>query len=132
MKNTYRACAEINLDALKHNIQEIQAVLGDTKLMCVIKTNAYGHGAVVLARELAAMGAYGFAVATVDEGIELRNNGIIQPILVLGFVAKEQYADMITHHIMPAIFTYSMAKDFDAVAAPCIPLPMFISNLIQV
>lgn len=37
MKNTYRACAEINLDALKHNIQEIQAVLGDTKLMCVIK-----------------------------------------------------------------------------------------------
>ena len=57
MKNTYRACAEINLDALKHNIQEIQAVLGDTKLMCVIKTNAYGHGAVVLARELAAMGA---------------------------------------------------------------------------
>ena len=61
MKNTYRACAEINLDALKHNIQEIQAVLGDTKLMCVIKTNAYGHGAVVLARELAAMGAYGFA-----------------------------------------------------------------------
>ena len=117
MKNTYRACAEINLDALKHNIQEIQAVLGDTKLMCVIKTNAYGHGAVVLARELAAMGAYGFAVATVDEGIELRNNGIIQPILVLGFVAKEQYADMITHHIMPAIFTYSMAKDFDAVAS---------------
>lgn len=84
--------------------------------MCVIKTNAYGHGSIVLARELAAMGAYGFAVATVDEGIELRNNGIIQPILVLGFVAKEQYADMITHHIMPAIFTYSMAKDFDAVA----------------
>ena len=67
MKNTYRACAEINLDALKHNIQEIQAVLGDTKLMCVIKTNAYGHGSIVLARELAAMGAYGFAVATVDE-----------------------------------------------------------------
>lgn len=51
MKNTYRACAEINLDALKHNIQEIQAVLGDTKLMCVIKTNAYGHGSIVLARE---------------------------------------------------------------------------------
>ena len=62
MKNTYRACAEINLDALKHNIQEIQAVLGDTKLMCVIKTNAYGHGSIVLARELAAMGAYGFVL----------------------------------------------------------------------
>lgn len=117
MKNAYRACAEIQLDALEHNIREIRSVIGDTtKLMCVIKTNAYGHGAVVLARELAGMGADSFAVATVDEGIELRNHGITQPILVLGFVAKEQYPDMIRHHIMPAVFTYSMAKDIDAVA----------------
>ena len=69
MNNSFRACAEINLDALKHNIQEIQAVLGDTKLMCVIKTNAYGHGSIVLARELAAMGAYGYAVSSFVEGI---------------------------------------------------------------
>lgn len=117
MKNAYRACAEINLNALEHNIREIRSVIGDkTKLMCVIKTNAYGHGAVVLARELAAMGADCFAVATVEEGIELRNHGINKPVLVLGFVAKEQYPDMIRHHIMPAVFTYSMAKDIDAVA----------------
>lgn len=117
MKNAYRACAEIQLDALEHNIREIRSAIGDaTKLMCVIKTNAYGHGAVVLARELAAMGADSFAVATLDEGIELRNHGIIQPILVLGFIAKEQYPDMIRHHIMPSVFTYSMAKDIDAVA----------------
>ncbi|MGN0205007.1 MAG: alanine racemase, partial [Coprococcus sp.] len=51
------------------------------------------------------------------EGIELRNHGIIQPILVLGFVAKEQYSDMIRYRIMPAVFTYSMAKDIDAVAS---------------
>lgn len=118
MKNAYRACAEINLDALEHNIKEIKSVIGnETKLMCVIKTNAYGHGAVVLARELVAMGADSFAVATVEEGIELRNHGIEQPILVLGFVAKEQYEDMIRYHIMPAVFTYSMAKDMDAVAS---------------
>lgn len=118
MKNAYRACAEINLDALEHNIREIKSVIGnETKLMCVIKTNAYGHGAVVLARELAAMGTDSFAVATVEEGIELRNHGIEQPILVLGFVAKEQYMDMIRYHIMPAVFTYSMAKDIDAVAS---------------
>ena len=43
---------------------------------------------------------------------ELRNNGIIQPILVLGFVAKEQYADMITHHIMPAIFYIQHGQRF--------------------
>ena len=118
MKNAYRACADINLDALEHNIKEIKSVIGnETKLMCVIKTNAYGHGAVVLARELVAMGADSFAVATVEEGIELRNHGIEQPILVLGFVAKEQYEDMIRYHIMPAVFTYSMAKDMDAVAS---------------
>lgn len=117
MKNAYRACAEIDLDALEHNIREIRSVIGDTtKLMCVIKTNAYGHGAVVLARELAAMGADSFAVATLDEAVELRNHGISQPVLVLGFVAKEQYPDMIRHHIMPSVFTYSMAKDIDAVA----------------
>lgn len=117
MKNAYRACAEINLDALEHNVKEIRSATGDNaKLMCVVKTNAYGHGAATLARELVKMGADSFAVATLDEGIELRNHGITQPILVLGFVAKEQYEDMIRYHIMPSVFTYSMAKDIDAVA----------------
>jgi alanine racemase len=117
MKNAYRACAEIKLDALEHNVREIRSVIGEqTKLMGVIKTNAYGHGSVVLARELAEMGVDSFAVATLEEGIELRKHDITQPILVLGFVAKEQYPDMIRHHIMPSVFTYSMAKDIDAVA----------------
>lgn len=117
MRNAYRACAEINLNALEHNIREIRSVIGkNTMLMCVIKTNAYGHGAVVLAREMAAMGADSFAVATVDEGLELRRHGITQPILILGFASREQYPDIIRHHLMPTVFTYSMAKDIDAVA----------------
>ena len=117
MKNAYRACAEINLDALEYNITQIRNKIGnDTGLMCVIKANAYGHGAVVLARELAAMGADSFAVATVEEGIELRKNGITEPILILGFASREQYPDMIRYQIIPTVFTYNMAKDFDAVA----------------
>ena len=117
MKNAYRACAEIDLDALEHNIREIRKKIGaDTKLMCVIKANAYGHGAVVFARELAAMGADSFAVATLEEGIELRRSGITQPILILGFVCREQYPDMIRCGITPTVFTYNMAKDIDAAA----------------
>ena len=117
MKNAYRACAEIDLDALEYNITKIREKIGaDTKLMCVIKANAYGHGAVVFARELAAMGADSFAVATLEEGIELRRSGITQPILILGFVCREQYPDMIRYKITPTVFTYNMAKDIDTAA----------------
>ena len=115
MKNAYRACAEIDLDALENNITQIREKIGDdTRLMCVIKANAYGHGAVVLARELLTMGADSFAVATLEEGIELRKSGITQPILILGFVCKEQYPDMIRYGITPTVFSYDMAKEIDA------------------
>ena len=117
MKNAYRACVEVDLDALENNMSEIRRAIGpEPKLMCVIKANAYGHGSAVLAGELVKMGADAFAVATLEEGIELRTAGISQPILVLSFIAKEQYPDMIRHHIMPTVYTYSMAKDIDAVA----------------
>ncbi len=117
MKNAYRACADIDLDALEHNIREIRSVIGDqTELMCVVKANAYGHGSVVLSRELAKMGADSFAVATVEEGIELRRHGITQPILVLGYTCREMYPDLIRYHIMPTICSYTMAKDLNSAA----------------
>ncbi len=118
MKHAYRACAEISLDALAYNVRSIRQVIGeDTGLMCVIKANAYGHGAVTLAHYLAGKGADSFAVATVDEAIELRQSGITQPILVLGMSTKERYPDMINYHITPTIYSYEMAKDIDRVAA---------------
>lgn len=118
MKHAYRACAEISLDALEYNVKSIRQMIGeDTALMCVIKANAYGHGAVPLAHHLVKMGADSFAVATVDEGIELRLSGITQPILVLGMSTKERYPDMIHYHITPTIYSYEMAKDIDRVAA---------------
>ncbi len=117
MERCYRASADIRLDALEHNMKEIRSKIDpQTGLMCVIKTNAYGHGAVVLARELLKMGANAFAVATVEEGIELRKSGITEPILILGFTSKNQYADVVAYDIMPTIFSYAMAKDLDAAA----------------
>lgn len=80
----YRVCARIDLDAFRHNVNEIKKKIGSNAyLMGVVKTNAYGHGAVVLSRELEALGAKWLAVACADEGVELRENGIRLPVLVL-------------------------------------------------
>ena len=73
--------AEINLSALTHNLG-IARDHTQAKIMAVIKANAYGHGMVEVARALA--GADGFAVATIDEAMDLRESGAYQPILVLG------------------------------------------------
>ncbi len=117
MRNTYRVRADISLDALEYNIRQIKAkIRPETKLMCVIKANAYGHGAAVLAQELLAMGADSFAVATADEGVELRRNGIEVPILILGYVNKEEYPMVISYDLTPTVSSYTTAKDLDKAA----------------
>jgi len=75
---------QVDLSALTYNLQTIRAHVGDAKVMAVIKANAYGHGLVECARQLAADGADYFGVALVEEGIELRRAGIHTPILVFG------------------------------------------------
>lgn len=115
--STYRVCAQIDLDAFEHNIEEIKRnMCKGSKLMGVIKTNAYGHGSVVLGRELMRLGASWLAVACVDEGIELRNNGITLPILVLGYTARDQYDDLLDYDITPTIFSYEMAESMNKAA----------------
>ena len=86
-----RAWIEIDLQALEHNVKQIQNVLpSQTKIMGVVKANAYGHGVIIVSQKLAQMGIQDFAVATLDEGIELRQNGIQGEILILG------YTDVVT------------------------------------
>ena len=98
----YRIYAQIDLDALKYNVDGIKRCKADgAMLMGVIKADAYGHGAKVFAHELEEMGFDWFAVATVDEGIELRRDGIQKPILVLGYSCEAQYPDMVRWHITP-------------------------------
>lgn len=82
-----RAWVEIDLNALNHNVQQFKAWLGDrAQLMAVVKADAYGHGAVMIAQAALKAGAAWLGVATVPEGIELRTAGIQAPILVMGAV----------------------------------------------
>lgn len=84
-KNLWRTWAEIDLDALAHNYHTLRAMApAGCRFLGLVKANAYGHGAVPVARKLQALGADMLAVATVDEGAELRRGGITLPILCLG------------------------------------------------
>lgn len=85
-----RAWIEINLSNLKHNVEEIKKVLPPTtKIMAVVKGNAYGHGIVPISKCLSKLGCTDFAVATLEEGITLRENGIKGNILILGYTSIE-------------------------------------------
>ncbi|MCR4611570.1 MAG: alanine racemase [Lachnospiraceae bacterium] len=109
-----RVCAYINLDNIKHNVEEIHKCNPNADVMCVIKADGYGHGAVECAGVLERLDyVCGFAVATADEGIELRINGVRKPILVLGYTFKSSYHSMISYNITPTIISYEMAKEFN-------------------
>lgn len=87
-----RAWIELDRDALRHNVQVLQKLLpNDCELMPAVKANAYGHGAVLISRELNRLGIKAFCVATVSEGIELRENGIVGEILILGYTYPMQF-----------------------------------------
>lgn len=87
-----RAWIELDREALHHNVEELQKLLPNgCELMPAVKANAYGHGAVLISRELNRLGIKAFCVATVSEGIELRENGIVGEILVLGYTHPMQF-----------------------------------------
>ena len=88
---TGRAWIELDRAALRHNVQQLQSILPGCALMPAVKANAYGHGAVLVAKELNRLGIMASCVATVTEGAELRQGGIKGEILVLGYTHPEQF-----------------------------------------
>ena len=113
-----RVYAEINLDAICQNVQNAMDKVGkDTKMMAIIKTDAYGHGAVPVAKALKEIGTYAFGVATVEEAVQLRRAGIENPILILGYVFPADYKLLIENDIMHAVFQYETAKALSEKAA---------------
>ena len=118
MEKHSRVCAHIDLDAVLYNAASIHANIDPTaKIMAVIKTDGYGHGAVEVARELEHLDyIYGYGVATVEEGIILRKKGMKKPILILGYVFREHYYDVVKYDIAPAVFTIDMARDLSKAA----------------
>lgn len=112
-----RVYARIDLDAICGNIQNAMNKVGkDTKIMAVIKTNAYGHGSIPVAKALAEIGVYAFGVATIGEALVLRKNGIQNPILILSHVFSNDYTELLKNDIMPTVFQYDAAKNLSETA----------------
>ncbi len=108
----FRVQANINLDAVCNNINEIRQVIKPgTKIMAVIKADGYGHGASHIAAALNDIGVEAFAIAILEEGVDLRRRGIEKPLLILGYTPKEQYADLVKYDISQTVFEYSMAEE---------------------
>ena len=110
MKEYKRVYAEVNLDSIAANMEAMKANLQPgTQMIGVVKTDGYGHGAVPVAQAIDPFVA-GYAVASADEGIQLRKHGIKKPILILGVTHPSRYEELIIHEICPAIFQYEKAR----------------------
>lgn len=118
MKMHSRIQAEIDLDAMTYNLEHIKKNLAPgTQVIAVLKADGYGHGAVPLARRIQKdPEIWGIAVATVEEGEELRNAGITKPILILGYTYQEDYQKIAKLDFRPAVFKLSMAKELSKAA----------------
>jgi alanine racemase len=108
------ARAEVDLDAIRHNVEVVRRVASPAAVWAVVKANGYGHGAVPVARAVLDAGAEGLCVALVQEGVELRAAGIRAPVLVLTEQPPETIAELIAHRLTPTIYTETYA---DAIAA---------------
>lgn len=116
-----RAWVEVDFQALGHNIQQLkQHLSASTQLLAVVKADAYGHGALKLAQEVLQRGATWLAVATIPEGVELRQSGISAPILIFGATSTPEQAQAIARwQLQPTLCTGKQALAFSkALDAP--------------
>jgi alanine racemase len=113
----YRAWVEIDRYALQQNVRKVKALLAPkTELMAVIKADAYGHGAVKVANSVLEAGAQSLAIATIGEGIELREAGIVAPIMILGAVnTPEEVAALAHWQLQPTLVQIEQVRIFAAV-----------------
>src|SRR5699024_10066032 len=96
--------------AIRHNIQEVKRRVADgTKVMAVVKADGYGHGAVRVAQALSDL-ADCYATATLPEAVELRENGVTHPILVLGYVSPREHETMIRYDIAQSVYRIEDAR----------------------
>jgi alanine racemase len=110
------AWAEVSASAIGHNVRAIKHVIGDTALCAVVKANAYGHGAPLVAKAAVDAGAEFLAVAIVDEGIELREHGLTVPILVLAEIPAATIPDALAYDLALTVGSPGGARDAVAMA----------------
>ena len=111
----FRTHTEINLEAIRRNAEAIKAYTGK-RLIAVVKADAYGHGVVRVTEALHAV-ADMFAVATIEEGVALRQTGIREPILVLFSSLREQATEIIEYGLTPTIGDWEFADRLNDVAS---------------
>lgn len=112
MKKPNRVYASIDRSAVSYNIKAIEQMLSpQTQILAVVKTDAYGHGAAEIAAIAEAFErVFGFAVATAEEALFLREQGIKKPILILGYAFEEDYEALIRHAVRLTVYSYEMAE----------------------
>lgn len=116
--DTRWAWVEIDLSALRDNVRAFRAQIAPrVRMMCVVKADAYGHGAARCAEVMAKAGAQQFAVATVEEGEELRRCGITEPILMLSQPPAEAVGRLVEYDIMPSVYSTDFALAYGECAA---------------
>jgi alanine racemase len=102
--------ATIDLSALAHNLEQIRHAVPTCEILAVVKADAYGHGALRITQELGRLGISRFAVATLQEGIALRDAGVRASILLMGALFPEQLADLVEYRLTPVLSETGTAR----------------------
>lgn len=118
MENVWRTWAEIDLDALRHNLKEIRKQIKDTtRILAVIKADAYGHGAVGIVKELIQCGVADFAVASVNEAVQLRQADVDGNLLILGYTPNENLDLVVEMGVQQTLYSLEQAQLLQQIAA---------------
>ena len=105
----YPTWAEIDLQAITHNLREVSKIIpAKTQIMAVVKANGYGHGAVPSAEAALRGGAQILAVARMHEGVELREAGIKEPILVFGYTSSQDIQELLHYNLIQTVYNLSI------------------------
>lgn len=129
--NTRWAWAEIDLDAVSHNIEHLRSVVAPAAVWAVVKADGYGHGAVRVARAAINAGAEGLCVALVREALELRQAGIDAPILLLTEQPPEMATHIVQHRLTPTVYTRGYLDALVAEGAIGLPVHLKIDTGMQ-
>lgn len=112
-----RAWTEIDLSKISHNVEEVRKLIPSTsKIMAIVKANAYGHGDVACAKELVKCGIDFFGVSSIDEALTLRENGIKEEILILGYTPPKHFPLLVKYNILQTFVSLEYAQKADAYA----------------
>jgi alanine racemase len=117
LREGLRVWAEIDLDQLAANVWALRKQAGDARLLVVVKANAYGHGAITVARTAVEAGAWGLGVASLEEGEELRRAGIDAPVLVLSSSSPAQADRLVANDLRVTIGTMELGQALSRAAA---------------